>query len=121
MSAHSIVHVEIPANDFQAADTFYGELFGWQLEVDQKFDYHMFRPASGPGGAFRKPDDFFRVDHVLVYVDSDDIDLDLKKAEALGATVVVPTMEIPDTGWLGVFADPTGNKIGLFRSMVQRT
>jgi len=28
--------------------------------------------------------------------------------------------EIPQTGWFGIFSDPTGNKVALFTSMPQR-
>jgi hypothetical protein len=44
----------------------------------------------------------------LLYVASEDIDADLRKAESLGGTTVVPKTEIPQVGWFGVFKDPTG-------------
>ena len=51
---------------------------------------------------------------VVPYVHSHDIDADLKKAESLGAKVQVPKTEIPMTGWFALFADPSGNTIGLY-------
>jgi hypothetical protein len=54
---------------------------------------------------------------VLIYVNSDDIQADLKQAEALGAKIIQEKMEIPQTGWFGIFQDPTGNKIALYTSM----
>ena len=51
---------------------------------------------------------------VIVYVGTDDITASLEKAEALGGKTLVPKTEIPGMGWFGIFADPTGNKIGLF-------
>ena len=33
-----------------------------------------------------------------------------------GGTILMPKMEIPNTGWMGLFQDPTGNVVGLFKS-----
>lgn len=55
-----------------------------------------------------------RTGELLVYVGSDDIDGDLRKAEQLGGKILVPKTEIPNTGWFGVFEDPAGNRLGLF-------
>jgi predicted enzyme related to lactoylglutathione lyase len=53
----------------------------------------------------------------LIYVDSADIDADLKKAEELGGKIIMPKSEIPETGWFGIFEDLTGNHIALYTSM----
>jgi len=52
MAAHPIVHIEFPANDPQEASKFYTDLFGWQIQTDPTFDYHMFQAEGGPGGGF---------------------------------------------------------------------
>ncbi len=39
----------------------------------------------------------------------------LKEIEKAGGTILVPEMEIPNTGKFGLFLDPQGNKIGLFK------
>ena len=54
--------------------------------------------------------------YVLVYIDSDDIEADLKKVQQLGGTVVQPKTEIPNIGWFGMFKDPTGNVLALYTS-----
>jgi predicted enzyme related to lactoylglutathione lyase len=41
----------------------------------------------------------------------------LKKAETLGGKLIAPKTEIPNTGWYGIFEDPTGNQIALYTSM----
>jgi len=41
----------------------------------------------------------------------------LKLAESLGGKIVLPKSEIPNTGWFGIFEDPTGNQIALYTSM----
>lgn len=121
MSAHPIVHLDIPANDPQAASKFYADAFGWQIQFAQEFNYHMFQAEGGPGGGFVEVSSAAdgdamqtNIGEVLVYLGSDDIDADLRKVESLGGAVVLPKTEIPNIGWFGVFRDPTGNKIGLY-------
>ena len=117
MANHPIVHVEIPANDPKAASKFYADLFGWNIQVDDTFNYHMFQAEGGPGGGFvdTSGEMGYKPGEVLIYVGTDDVAASLAKAESLGATVVMPQTEIPNTGWFGIFTDPTGNRIGLFK------
>jgi predicted enzyme related to lactoylglutathione lyase len=126
MAAHPIVHVEFPASDPKAASAFYADLFGWQIQTDPNFaDYPMFQAEGGPGGGFVKTGTeaggglAYQAGEPLLYVASEDIDADLRKAESLGGTTVVPKTEIPQVGWFGVFKDPTGNKVGLFTGAQQ--
>jgi predicted enzyme related to lactoylglutathione lyase len=116
MSKRNVVHVEIPAANVPAASKFYQELFGWKMEHAAEFDYTMWSDGSGFGGGFNKVDDHNPVGQVLVYIDSEDIEADLKKVEELGGTVITPKTEIPGTGWFGQFRDPTGNVLALYTS-----
>lgn len=117
MSKRNIVHIEIPAADVAKAAEFYKELFGWQITVDEKMNYSMWEPAQGPGGGFSPLGEGVEPGDILIYVDSEDIEADLKQAEALGATLVSPKTEIPGIGWFGIFKDPTGNLMALYTSM----
>lgn len=116
MSKRNVVHVEIPAADVPMASKFYHDLLGWKMQHAAEFDYTMWEDGSGYGGGFNKVDDHNPVGQVLVYIDSDDIDADLKRVEELGGSVVTPKTEIPGTGWFGVFKDPTGNVLALYTS-----
>ena len=51
------------------------------------------------------------------YVDSEDIDADLKKVEGAGGKVAHAKDEIPGFGWWAAFTDPTGNLLGLYQTM----
>ena len=117
MAEHPIVHVEIPAEDPDGVSRFYGELFGWQMYGLPAMGYVRFEPASGPGGGFMGVGGPLqhRVGELLVYVESDDIDGDLGRAEALGGKILVPRTGIPNTGAFGIFEDPAGNRLGLFQ------
>ena len=117
MSKRNIVHVEIPSANVEAAGKFYQELFGWKLQHMAEMNYTMWEDETGTGGGFPQVSDESPAGQVLIYIDSDDIEADLKKAEKLGGKVVHPKAEIPGTGWFGMFQDPTGNVIGLYTSM----
>jgi uncharacterized protein len=117
MSKRNVVHVEIPAVDVEAAGRFYQELFGWKLQHVPEMNYTMWEDGSGSGGGFPQVSDDNPAGRVLVYIDSDDIDADLKKVEQLGGKVLQPKMEIPQTGWFGIFQDPTGNVLAIYTSM----
>jgi predicted enzyme related to lactoylglutathione lyase len=116
MTKRNIVHIEIPSRSHEEAGKFYGELFGWKMTPMPEMNYMLWEPAEGPGGGFTSLSET-KVGEVLIYVDSDDIEADLKKAKSLGAKMVAPKTEIPGIGWFGVFEDLTGNKIALYTSM----
>lgn len=117
MSKRNVVHVEIPAENVAAAAAFYKELFGWRIVTSQEMNYTMWEDGTGSGGGFPQVSDENPAGRVLVYIDSDDIEADLNKVEKLGGRVIHPKMEIPNTGWFGIFQDPTSNVLALYTSM----
>jgi predicted enzyme related to lactoylglutathione lyase len=124
---HPIVHIEFPAADPKAAAKFYADAFDWQLQVDPSFDYHMFSAEGGPGGGFVKVGGEgeaaqmnYKVGEPLIYIQAEDIDAALAKIESLGGKTLLPKTEIPHTGWFAFFADPAGNRVGLYTGMSQQ-
>ena len=116
MTKRNLVHIEIPAANSAKAAKFYQSLFGWKTTRDEKMDYTMWEPAEGPGGGFSPLDEQVKPGDVLIYIDSDDIEADLKQVVKLGGKVIRPKSEIPGVGWFAIFKDPTGNSLGKFRS-----
>ena len=115
MSANPIVHLEIPAKNPAAASKFYADLCGWQIKVDPQFDYHQFSAQGGPGGGFVVADgENYKTGEVLIYVGTDNMDEFLKRVEPCGGKVLGPKVEIPGIGEYAFFADPSGNRIGVF-------
>jgi predicted enzyme related to lactoylglutathione lyase len=117
MSKRNIVHVEIPAADQAAAGKFYQELFGWKIQPMPEMNYTMWEAGDGSGGGFPSVSDESPAGQVIVYIDSEDIDADLKTIEKLGGKVVHPKTEIPGMGWFALFSDPTGNVLALYTGM----
>ncbi len=120
MGKHSIVHVELPANDPEAAAGFYSSLFGWKTESSATGGgaYWHFRPDDQPGGGFNPvgTEGMMQVEpgDIFIYISTDDIEATLAKAESLGGKILMKKQEIPGMGWWALFADPTGNKIGVY-------
>jgi len=118
MTKHIVAHVEIASSDPAVAGKFYSDLFGWEQIQFPEMDYLMLQPASGATGAVVPVGETYfnyKPETVLVYISTDDVAASLEKAEGLGATTLLPSTPIPGTGDFGIFKDPTGNIIGLYR------
>jgi predicted enzyme related to lactoylglutathione lyase len=117
MSKRNVVHIEIPAANVKDAGKFYESLFGWKMEHVPEFNYTMWSDGGGSGGGFNEVSAENPVGQVLVYIDSEDIEADLKNVEKLGGKTIRAKTEIPGTGWYALFQDPTGNTLALYTSM----
>jgi predicted enzyme related to lactoylglutathione lyase len=71
---------------------------------------------EGPGGGFSPLDELVKPGDVLIYIDSENIEEDLKQVEKLGSKVIRAKTEIPAISWFGLFKDPIGNTIALYTS-----
>jgi len=117
MSKRNVVHVEIPSVNVEAAGKFYSDLFGWKIQPIPDMNYTMWEAEDHTGGGFPEVSADNPAGQVLVYIDSDDIDADLKKVEKLGGKVLHKKSEIPGMGWFGIFQDPTGNVLAVYTGM----
>jgi predicted enzyme related to lactoylglutathione lyase len=114
--SNPFVHLELSTPDLPKAKEFYSGLFGWTFD-DQDMGpsgiYSTFHPSSGPGGgAFSMPG---MPTFWLPYVGVKDINESTEKAKSLGATIHKGPLEIPNIGWMTIFADPTGATIAIFQ------
>lgn len=114
---------EIPATNLDRAQKFYEAIFDIKLDpIDMpNIKMRMFPvddPMSGIGGAivdsggFHKPSG---TDGPLIYLNGNpDLQKILDKVEAAGGKIMLPKTEIsPEYGFMGVFFDTEGNRIGL--------
>ena len=111
-----VIHFDISGTNPAALESFYGDLFGWTINPIPEMNYTIvltpeggidggIGPAQGGGGG-----------GVTFYVEVDDLQASLDKAESLGGRTLMAPMIIPDTVALAMFADPAGNAIGLVGS-----
>ena len=117
MPKRNVVHIEIPAADVAKAGQFYKDLFGWEIQDVPEMNYTMWDAGDGSAGGFNPLGPEIKPGDVLIYVNSEDIESDLKQAKSLGGTITHEKAEIPGAGWYGMFRDPTGNVIALYTSM----
>jgi predicted enzyme related to lactoylglutathione lyase len=90
-------------------------MFGWEIDAMDEMQYTMWQSGNVSGG-FPDVSDDYKPGDVIVYVDSDDIEADLKKIETKGGKTLQGKTEIPGFGWYALFADPTGNRMALYTS-----
>src|SRR2546430_49225 len=99
---------EVVGKDGKKLQDFYGGLFGWKIDANNPMNYGMVEPSEGglAGGISPSPDGS---PHVTFYVQVDDLQAALDKAEELGGKTVNPPMEVPGGPSLAHFTDPEGN------------
>lgn len=111
---HPVVHFEVAAADASAEQKFWGDLFGWKMQTDPQFNYAMVRAEPGgiAGGVGPHPGG---ERHVTVYVQCDDPESVLSRAEQIGGQTLMPVMEVPGGPTIAHLGDPAGNMIGLVK------
>lgn len=112
---HKIVHIELSASDRKALSKFYADVFGWEIQDIDDLNYSTFKAGDGVAGGFNPVSDQNPAGTVTIYIETDDIPASLKEVQKAGGTILMPEMEIPRTGTFGLFRDPQGNMIGLFK------
>lgn len=115
MDDHQIVHIEFSAKDRKGLSKFYANVFGWQVEDIDQLDYTTFKAGAGLRGGFNPVNETTRPGTTTVYISTDDVTASLKAVEKAGGTIVVPESEIPNMGKFGLFRDPQGNMVGLYK------
>jgi uncharacterized protein len=107
---------EVAGKDREAMKGFYSQLFDWKLSDMDGMPYSTIDTGGEgiPGGIGEAPEG--DPGHVTFYVQVEDIEASLAKAEQLGATKLMGPMDIP-SGQIALFADPEGHRIGLMTQM----
>ena len=113
--ANPVVHFEIGAADDRPLLAFYGELFGWGLRAVPGVNYTLVDTRGGGGinGGIGRSGTGEA--WATFYVEVDDPQAFLDRAEALGATTVLPATEIPGMATFAMFDDPDGLLVGLMQ------
>lgn len=113
-----VVHFEIGGADGARSRSFYAELFGWSVETESTEagtpGYGVVSTGSlaGIGGGIMQAPEGVPP-WVTVYVQVDDLDKALARAEELGGRRIMDPTPIGEMGDVAMFTDPDGNPIGL--------
>jgi len=119
-----VVHFELPFDDAERAQRFYGEAFGWRFRTLPEMGYVLATtgpsdegPPSEPGfvngGLLERG---LPVGGPVVTVEVEDIDATLAEVERLGGTTVAARQAVGDLGFSAYFKDSEGNTMGLWQS-----
>lgn len=110
--ANVVNYFEIGSPDAQAARAFYGGLFGWEFgEPAMPAQYSMIEQDKG---GLWDTSAMGGTSWAIFYVQVDDVQAALDRAQELGATVAVPLV---DNGRIEFahLVDPHGSRFGIWR------
>lgn len=113
MTNRKISHIEISAQGPDDLARFYAELFGWETaNMDHPGGKYSVWQSGNIRGGFAPIGDDNKPGDVNLFLESEDIEADLKKVEISGGKILKSKTEYPG-GWFAYFEDPSGNKLGL--------
>lgn len=110
--ANTICHVEIETTDMERAQTFYGGLFDWNFRAFTD-DMVVFGTGDQHLGGFTKVEKVSAGSSPSIWIEVDDLEASLAKAESLGGRIISGKAPVPHVGWSGQVADLDGTSIGM--------
>jgi predicted enzyme related to lactoylglutathione lyase len=111
--------VDLAATDVEGQTRFYEGLLGWthaDMPYGEGMTYRMFQSdGHNVGGVAPLPPEQIKMGRPSgwnSYLAADDVDAIVAKAVTLGAEVLMPPMDVPDSGRIAAIKDPTGRRSG---------
>ena len=121
MKKNAVGWFEIPVLSMNRAVKFYETVFGVKLFVDEVgpilmgwFPHDPTKPGSS--GSLVYNEDFYKpsTDGALIYFSSDDVAVEVGKIKNAGVKVMHgKTLISEDVGYMALFIDTEGNRVGL--------
>ena len=112
--AGQMVHYELVVKDANAAQAFWGGVFGWQFgESMPGMDYRMARIDDSSGAAIAGTGETKSSPNV--YLDVESIDASIAKVQELGGEAGEKT-PVPGHGWFAACSDPEGIAFHLWQA-----
>ena len=122
---HTIVHFEIPAEDPEALNKFYNNLFDWNIvsmPMGDGTNYYMLHTVPtddqgmtlepGVNGGLMKR--MAPEQRTINYIGVESVADYVTKAKSLGATILMDKSPVPGMGWFAQLVDPQGNQFAMF-------
>lgn len=114
--ANPVVHWEVSGKDQKKLQEFYAALFGWKIDVHEEMGgYGLVEGQDGGIGGGISEIQPGASPSVTFFVQVDDLQASLDKAESLGGKTAMPPSDIPGVGSFAMFQDLEENAIGLFK------
>ena len=108
---------EIPATDFARATAFYANVLDAQIVNDPNRQYAYLpsdQQKGAYGGAIAIGENFVpSMTGTTIYLDGgNDLSVPLSRVEPAGGTIILPKTAIGNNGFIALFIDTEGNKVG---------
>jgi len=117
-----VVHFEIIGKDVEKLQSYYADLFGWEVNSDNPMNYgivqregNVTQEGIGIGGGIGAAPEGYS-GHTTFYIEVPDVEAALAKAESLGGSRMMGPEKVMDGVELGLFTDPEGHIIGVVQS-----
>jgi len=117
-----VVHFEIIGKDVEKLQSYYADLFGWEVNSDNPMNYgivqregNVTQEGIGIGGGIGAAPEGCS-GHTTFYIEVPDVEAALAKAESLGGSRMMGPEKVMDGVELGLFTDPEGHIIGVVQS-----
>ena len=111
-----VAQIEVVGSNREGLKRFYGRLFGWRVSSDLCGAQDAYWIDPGSAGVQVSLSEATQ-SRVVRYVEVDDVLENLCYAEELGGRILEPPREVMVAGrpaTVALFADPDGNRVGLF-------
>ncbi|HKV40601.1 MAG TPA: VOC family protein [Blastocatellia bacterium] len=104
-----VTQFQILSKNPEGTAEFYSALFHWTVDANNPLGYRQIVTGSAEGiqgGIWQAPPE--AQNFVQLFMDVGDLDAALKKAEGLGAKVIIPPTVLPEGDRIAVMLDPQG-------------
>jgi hypothetical protein len=109
--------VDMGTHDLSASVRFYSELFGWQgQDMGEEAGHYTIVSKDGKEVAAIGPAQDPGPPRWTTYVNVDNVDDVVSKAESAGGKIVAPPMDVMAAGRMAIFADTTGAVIAVWQA-----
>lgn len=114
--AHPVMQWQLLARNPARLAAFYRQLFGWSSEGDPSRGCQRLQ-SGGQRGIEGEiwPIEAEGRSRLALAVEVEDVAAYLQRAAALGGRILMPPQPQPDGGEVGLFSDPAGLEITVFR------
>lgn len=119
--SNPVVGWQIISSDPDASAGFLQELFGWKTRRDNALAYREIEAGPGglPGGIWPAPDGVRPF--VQLFIEVQDLDASIARANSLGARILVPRTVLPEGNAMAVLSDPLGMPFVVCTARERRT
>lgn len=116
--ANPVTHWQLLTKQPQKLEEFYSALFGWKISGDNPLGYKQVDTGCKEGihGGLWPISQNEGHSMVQLFIRVDDVKTYVKKAEKLGARIVIPPQKLPGGDEMAVVVDPDGIPFAMFRS-----